>query len=76
MVLKPKYVIDLPRHETGGFDHGDVIESSGFGFVAHTATGSIEMYDSIGGVHLKTIHGCPEASGVVCAQEEKLAIAA
>ena len=39
MVLQPKYTIDLPHHDSGGFDHGDVIESNGFGFVAHTATG-------------------------------------
>lgn len=76
MVLQPKYTIDLPHHDSGGFDHGDVIESNGFGFVAHTATGSVEMYNSIEGVHLRTIPGCPEASGVVCAQKEKLVIAA
>ena len=76
MVLKPKYTMDLPHHDSGGFDHGDVMESTGLGFVAHTATGSIEMYDGMEGVHLKTIKGCAEASGVVCAQREKLAIAA
>jgi DNA-binding beta-propeller fold protein YncE len=76
MVLKPKYTMDLPHHDSGGFDHGDVLESNGFGFVAHTATGSVEMYHSIDGVHLKTIPGCPEASGVVCAQKEELVIAA
>jgi DNA-binding beta-propeller fold protein YncE len=76
MVLQHKYTIDLPHHDSGGFDHGDVIESNGYGFVAHTATGSVEMYDSIESVHLRTIPGCPSASGVVCAQEENLAIAA
>ncbi len=76
MVLKLEYMIDLPRHETGGFDHGDVIESSGLGFVAHTANGCIEMYDSVKRQHLKTIPGCSEASGVICAQKENLAIAA
>jgi DNA-binding beta-propeller fold protein YncE len=76
MVLEIKYTMDLPHHDSGGFDHGDVMENSGIGFVAHTAAGSIEMYDGVKGVHMRTIPSCLEASGVICAQAENLAIAA
>jgi DNA-binding beta-propeller fold protein YncE len=76
MVLKLIQTLDLPNHKSGGFDHGDVFEKSGFSFVAHTGNGTVEMYDGFEGVHLRTIEGVPEASGVLCAQAEKLALAA
>lgn len=76
MVLKLIHTLDLPSHQSGGFDHGDIFEKSGFSFVAHTGNSTVEMYDSYEGVHLKTIPGIPEASGVLCAQAEKLAFAA
>lgn len=76
MVLKLVQTLDLPSHKSGGFDHGDVFEKSGFAFVAHTANGTVEMYKSWDAVHMKTIHGVPEASGVLCAQAENLALAA
>lgn len=76
MVLKLIHTLDLPSHQTGGFDHGDIFEKSGISFVAHTGNGTVEMYEGTEGVHLKTISGVPEASGVLCAQAEKLAFAA
>jgi DNA-binding beta-propeller fold protein YncE len=68
--------IDLPRHPSGGFDHGDVHLRTGWVFVAHTAMGTVEIIDGERGVHRGTIPGCPEASGVLCAQEERLVFAA
>ncbi len=76
MVLKLIHTLDLPSHQSHGFDHGDVFEKSGISFVVHTGNGTVEMYESIERVHLKTISGVPGASGVLCAQAEKLAFAA
>lgn len=76
MVLKLIQTLDLPSHPSGGFDHGDVFEESGLAFVAHTGNGTVEMYDGRKGLHLKTISGVPGASGVLCAQDDKLVIAA
>lgn len=76
MVLKLIKTLDLPSHPSGGFDHGDIVEASGLSFVAHTGNGTVEVYDGRKGVHVKTIPGVPGASGVVCAQAERLVIAA
>lgn len=38
--------------------------------------GSVEVIDGERGVHSGTIPGCPEASGVLCAQEDQLVFAA
>lgn len=76
MVLKLIHTLDLPSHQSGGFDHGDVFEKSGISFVAHTGNGTVEMYEGMERAHLKTISGVPGASGVLCAQAEKLAFAA
>jgi hypothetical protein len=66
----------LPRHAAGGFDHGDVHLASGLVYVAHTATGCIEIVDGERGVHLASVPGYPEASGVLCAQDDDLVFAA
>ncbi len=68
--------IDLPFHQQGDFDHGDVSLQSGRVFIANTAAGTVEVVDGEHLCHLATIPGCPEASGVLAAQEEKLAFAA
>lgn len=68
--------IELPRHPAGGFDHGDVHLPTGRVFVAHTAVGTVEVIDGERGLHRATIPGCPEASGVLCAQDEGLVFAA
>ena len=68
--------IDFPRHSSGGFDHGDVHLRTGRVFVAHTAVGTVEVLDGERGAHHATIPGCPEASGVLCAQGEGLVFAA
>ncbi len=76
MTLKLAGVVRLPPHSTGGFDHGDVHLASGRVFVAHTAVGTIEVIDGERAVHLRTISGCTEASGVLCIQEEGVVLAA
>ena len=68
--------IDLPFHTQGDFDHGDVALSNGSVFIANTAAGTVEVVDGEGLRHLVTIPGCPEASGVLAAQEEGLVFAA
>jgi len=76
MTLSFSKFIDLPKHQSGGFDHADVHISSGRVYVAHTATGSVEVIDGERSRHVSTISGCPEASGVICAQDENLIFAA
>jgi DNA-binding beta-propeller fold protein YncE len=74
--------VEIPCHsqtgrgDLGEFDHADVHRSSGRVFVAHTTTGNIEVIDGKRPIHIKTILGCPEASGVLCAQEQNLIFAA
>jgi len=68
--------VDLPPHEPGSFDHADVHLKSGRVYVAHTATGSVEIIDGEHAKHLITLSGCPEASGIVCAQNENMVFAA
>ena len=68
--------IDLPFHPEGDFDHGDVSLPNGSVFIANTAAGTVEVVDGQHLRHLATIPGCPEASGVLAAQEEGLVFAA
>jgi YVTN family beta-propeller protein len=68
--------IDLPFHAEGDFDHGDVSLSNGYVFIANTAAGTVEVVDGEHLRHQMTIPGCPEASGVLAAQEEGLVFAA
>jgi hypothetical protein len=67
VVLRLERYVPLPQHQSGGFDHGDVYEANGWVYVAHTAMGTVEVLDGVKGQHIKTIQGCPEGSGVVCA---------
>ena len=71
--------VDLPPPEDDGtreFDHGDVHRDTGRVFVAHTAANTVEMVDGAKGEHLMTLPGCPEGSGVLCAQDEGIVLAA
>jgi DNA-binding beta-propeller fold protein YncE len=70
MPLQLRGYVDLPRHATGGFDHGDVHLASGRVFVAHTANDSIEVIDGPNLEHERTLGGCPEGSGVLCTQAD------
>lgn len=67
--------IDLPFHPEGDFDHGDVYLSNGDVFIANTAAGTVEVVDGASLRHKATIPGCPEASGILCAQDEALIFA-
>jgi len=75
-VLKRIGDVTLPAHGSGGFDHADVHLASGRVFVAHTANGTVEVIDGENLRHEKTVEGCPEASGILCAQKEGLVFAA
>src|SRR5215831_1808656 len=74
--LALRQYIPLPAHPAGDFDHGDVYLQSGRVFIANTAAGTVEVVDGERLRHLATIPGCPEASGVLCAQDEALIFAA
>lgn len=76
MTLLISQYVSLPPHQPGGFDHADVHLESGRVYVAHTATGTVEVIDGESAKHVATIAGCLEASGVVCAQDENLIFAA
>jgi len=65
----------LPSEVTA-FDHGDVDLATGHVFIAHTALGAVEVIDPAQERHIVTLPGCPEASGVLCAQHERLVFAA
>lgn len=69
MTLALRGHIDLPAHAAGGFDHADVHLVSGQVFVAHTANGTLDVLDGERLRYLCSVSGCPEASGVLCAQE-------
>ena len=76
MALAPVGFVSLPPFRDSGFDHGDFHLASRRIFVAHTAQGTVEVIDAETLVHAATIPGCPEASGVLCAQDESLVFAA
>src|SRR5215472_5717455 len=73
--LALRQYIPLPPHPTGDFDHGDVYLQNGRVFVANTAAGTVEVIDGENLCHLATIPDCPEASGVLVAQEDALIFA-
>lgn len=68
--------IDLPFHPQGDFDHGDVSLVNGYVFIANTAAGTVEVVEGEHLRHLMTIPDCPEASGVLVAQDDALIFAA
>jgi DNA-binding beta-propeller fold protein YncE len=74
--LALRQYIPLPPLPAGDFDHGDVYLKSGRVFIANTAAGTVEVVDGEHLRHLATIPGCPETSGVLCAQDEALIFAA
>ncbi len=77
MGLLPAGEVALPAHrDQGGFDHGDVHEPSGHVFVAHPASGTVEVVDGETLMHVATIEDCAEASGVLSCPEDDLIVAA
>lgn len=75
-MLTRQGTIPIPPYLSSEFDHGDVHLATGRVFVAHTQAGTIEALDGPGQRHIATIPGCPEASGVLVAQEVGLVFAA
>jgi DNA-binding beta-propeller fold protein YncE len=67
---------EIPPSEATDFDHGDVDLTTGHVFIAHTALGTVEVIDPAQERHIATLPECPEASGVLCAQHERLVFAA
>src|SRR5262245_60832271 len=76
MALTPLGSVAILPFRASAFDHGDMHLATGRIFVAHTAAGSVEVIDAEGQAHVQTIPGCPEASGVLCAQQEGIVFAA
>jgi len=74
--LALRQYIPLPPHPEGDYDHGDVYLESGRVFVANTKACTVEVIDGENLCHLATIPDCPEASGVLAAQDETLIFAA
>jgi YVTN family beta-propeller protein len=73
MALRLRGEVSLPAHRNqGGFDHGDVHGPSGHVFVAHLASGTVDVIDGAMLVHLATIEDCAEASGVLSCPEDDL----
>ncbi len=68
--------IPIPPNKPSEFDHADVHAKTGRVFVAHTREGRVEVIDGEEMRHLKTIGGCEEGSGVLCAQDDDLVFAA
>jgi DNA-binding beta-propeller fold protein YncE len=75
-MLELRRHIAIPPHTANEFDHGDVHVTSGRIFVAHTAADTLEILDGVNLTTLATIPGCPEGSGVLCAQDDDLVFAA
>jgi len=76
MPLLISQYVNLPIHQLGGFDHADVHIESGRVYVAHTSAGTVEIIDGEHAKHLATLPSCPEASGVLCAQNDNIVFAA
>jgi DNA-binding beta-propeller fold protein YncE len=68
--------IDIRPQMAGGFDHGDVHLESERIFVAHTVAGTVEILDGAERVQIASVPGCPEASGVLCVQDQGIVFAA
>ena len=65
MSLKAVGIIDIPDSADTLFDHGAFEPNSRRVFLAHTARDRIEVIDHDTSRHLATLHGFPEAAGVV-----------
>lgn len=68
MTLLFKDNVSRPAHCIGGgFDHGDVHSRTGRVFVAHTANSAVDVIDGPALRLERTVTGCAEGSGVLCA---------
>ena len=76
MTLTAIGAVGIPPFRPTDFDHGDVHPATGRVFVAHTAGDSVEVIDGERAVHIQTIPGCRESSGVLCAHDGTMVFAA
>ncbi len=67
---------ELPEEEECEFDHGDVDNSTGRVFVAHTSTGTVKIFDGKEGKWTGSIPNCAGGSGVVFDPFTKIVFAA
>jgi DNA-binding beta-propeller fold protein YncE len=68
--------IDLPAHAgSGGFDHAAPHAASGHVFVAHTANGTVDVFDPVERKYLYSIEGLPGVAGVLVSDEAQLVLA-
>jgi len=72
MPLKAVGVIDIPDSTGTLYDHGAFEPRTRRVFVAHTARDRIEVIDHDTSRHLTTLHGFPEAAGVVADEGQVL----
>ncbi len=56
---------ELPPEKECEFDHGDVDPSSGWVYVAHSSSGTVEVFDGLKSEWIKSIPDCAGGSGVV-----------
>ena len=68
--------VELPPHEAGAFDHGDVDPVTGRVFVAHTKYGTVDVIDAETLRVIDVIADCPEGSGVLCSPSQRSVFAA
>lgn len=64
-LLKFKVKVELPDEDNCEFDHAVVDQESGRVFVAHTSSGTVEVFDGIEERWIKSIEDCAGGSGVV-----------
>ena len=57
--------IELPPEENCSFDHGDVDQTTGRVYVAHTSSGTVEVFDGQQERWTKKIPDCAGGSGVI-----------
>jgi DNA-binding beta-propeller fold protein YncE len=76
MALVPLGAVAVPPFGASAFDHGDVHLATGLIFVAHSSRGTVEVIDGVNRAHVRTIPGCPDASGVLCLQQEGIVLVA
>lgn len=64
-MLEFKEKRELPSEKGCEFDHGDVDQSTGRVFVAHTSSGKVEVFDVNENRWIKSIPDCAGGSGVI-----------
>ena len=74
--LRVRTRIPHPPGRSGAFDHGDLDPVTGRVFVAHSDFGTVDVIDPVNLQVAAAIEGCPDGSGVLCADTQRLVFAA